>query len=715
MIAAAPTTNGTSTTPPAGAIVNSELPGVMSHHLAALHARGLWNETIKAAGIYSEADKIKLASILDTKRVLFKSAALVIPYTGIDGQNGYARVRPDKPRFSQKKPVKYESPTGRRNQVYFPPGVAELLADIGQAIIATEGEFKALASTQHGFACIGFVGVHGWAPKNKESLLPELEHIAWQGRKVSIAYDSDISEKPDVQEAEARLAAHLTNRGAIVKVIRIPAGPPDTNGKPTKLGLDDYLATQDDPKRAMRELLDKAEDPPPQKTIDVRLPGQQMDSTREGPKFIDATKLDGVSRLRFWRGSWYYWQDGAYREHQAAEVRARLVEMLMRDFFAIAQGHTSNVLDVAKSVAILPFSIEPPAWIGKAGPWPADEVLVTKSGILHLPSFAKSLDDCTRPLTPRLFTENALHYAFDIDAPQPVAWLNFLEQLWAGDQDSIALLQDWFGYCLTNDTRQQKIMMIVGPRRSGKGTIARILRETIGPANCCGPTLAGLGTNFGLWPLLGKSVGIISDARLSGRTDSQIVVERLLSISGEDALTVDRKNLEPVTCKLPTRMMILSNELPRLGDSSGALAGRMILLRLRESFYGREDHALTDKLLAELPGILNWAINGWVRLRHRGRFSQPESAADLLGELHDISSPIGEFIRECCITDPARNVARSDLYHRYEEWCEAKGRTHPEDETGFGRNLRAAIPTLGNSQHRIDGSPVRFYEGIGLA
>ena len=187
--------------------------------------------------------------------------------------------------------------------------------------------------------------------------------------------------------------------------------------------------------------------------------------------------------------------------------------------------------------------------------------------------------------------------------------------------------------------------------------------------------------------LLGKSLAIISDARIGGRTDSQIVVERLLSISGEDALTIDRKNLEPVTCKLPTRMMILSNELPRLGDSSGALAGRMILLRLRESFYGREDHGLTEKLLKELPGILNWAIAGWIRLRQRGRFVQPESAAELLGELHDISSPIGEFIRDCCVAGPAYHVRCDDLYKSYLDWCKEKGREHPGDSTGFGRNV----------------------------
>src|SRR5262249_16435837 len=146
-----------------------------------------------------------------------------------------------------------------------------------------------------------------------------------------------------------------------------------------------------------------------------------------------------------------------------------------------------------------------------------------------------------------------------------------LAQLWPNDPQSIETLQDWLGYLLTQDTRQQKMLVIVGPRRSGKGTIARIIRAMIGEENVTGPTLAGLAPNFGLWSLLGKPVAIVSDARLSHRTDSAIVTERLLSITGEDALTVDRKCMEPVTVKLPTRFVILTNELPRLGDSSGAL------------------------------------------------------------------------------------------------------------------------------------------------
>jgi putative DNA primase/helicase len=64
--------------------------------------------------------------------------------------------------------------------------------------------------------------------------------------------------------------------------------------------------------------------------------------------------------------------------------------------------------------------------------------------------------------------------------------------------------------------------------------------------------------------------------------------------------------------------VIATNELPRLSDASGALASRMIILNTPESFYGRENHDLTDDLMEELPGIFNWALDGLDRLRGQG-------------------------------------------------------------------------------------------------
>src|SRR5262249_35853944 len=151
---------------------------------------------------------------------------------------------------------------------------------------------------------------------------------------------------------------------------------------------------------------------------------------------------------------------------------------------------------------------------------------------------------------PRFFSPNCLEFDFNPHAPAPTAWLSFLAALWPDDSQSIATLQEWAGHLLTPDTRQQKILLLVGPKRSGKGTIARVIRALVGQENVAGPTLSSLSTQFGLWPLLGKTVAMIQDARLSGRSDTAAIAERLLSVSGEDAVTIDRKNLSPVTAKL---------------------------------------------------------------------------------------------------------------------------------------------------------------------
>jgi putative DNA primase/helicase len=188
----------------------------------------------------------------------------------------------------------------------------------------------------------------------------------------------------------------------------------------------------------------------------------------------------------------------------------------------------------------------------------------------------------------------------------------------------------------------------------------------------------------------------------------------MLSISGEDALTVDRKHREQITCKLSTRLMLLTNELPRLTDSSGALASRFIVLRLRESFYGREDQSLFDKLQRELPGILLWAIAGWQRLQERGHFVQPDSGCELADQMDELTSPVGVFIRDCCEIGPPHEVGVGDIFNAWKKWCDDNGRREAGTIQTFGRDLSAAVPSLRRAQPRENGERVRVYEGIGL-
>jgi putative DNA primase/helicase len=76
--------------------------------------------------------------------------------------------------------------------------------------------------------------------------------------------------------------------------------------------------------------------------------------------------------------------------------------------------------------------------------------------------------------------------------------------------------------------------------------------------------------NVGLAPPIGKMLALIPDARTPG-AGQRTIVEWLLSITGEDSLTIDRKNKDPVTLTLRSRILLLSNEELQLGDASGAL------------------------------------------------------------------------------------------------------------------------------------------------
>jgi putative DNA primase/helicase len=375
--------------------------------------------------------------------------------------------------------------------------------------------------------------------------------------------------------------------------------------------------------------------------------------------------------------------------------------------FKPTRAKVENALDALRAVCNLPASFAAPCWLKPQGQDPLD-LMACQNGLLHLPT--REL----LPSTPHLFTLNGINFAFDPKAPRPEHWLRFLGELWPEDEQSIQALQEWIAYLLTPRTHFQKIFMIVGPRRSGKGTIGRVIRMLLGEHNVCGPTLANLSRQFGLNVLVGKSAAIIADARISGRTDTPVITERLLSISGEDALSVPRKYLPDWNGKLPIRFTLMTNELPHIEDASGALASRFLILTLNQSFYGREDHQLLERFIPELPGILLWSLDGWNRLYERGRFIQPQSTEDLIKQFEDLGSPIGAFVRERCDIKVGYEVLQSRLFDAWKAWCTDNGRDRPGTIQTFGKDLRAAVSWLNVTQPRVCGTQLRYYTGLRL-
>jgi putative DNA primase/helicase len=664
-------------------------------------------------------------------------AGLLLPCRDTSGRTIALMIRPDK----EIKGCKYlwvssrnKDGTGPRASVHVPMGSRAR----SKKVRITEGILKAdLVTIQTGLLTLSVPGAQNWRPA-----LAVLKTLG--AETVRLAFDSDWSRKPDdvglplAECAEAILAADYRLEVELWD---------EADGK----GLDDLLAAGKDPRvlagdKALEEI---------RKVVPVvartRAPTGPIEA-EDDPHRLARVFLAGYQHvdgpaLRYHQGEFLRW-DGAYRpvldSAVSAEVTARVKEEFDRLNVAAVGAHVGkgptptarqvskalvgNVVQAMAGYTLLPGPLAAPCWLDGAGPFPAGEVLPTRNALVHLPQWVAGAGAAAIVApTPRFFCPHVLGYDFEPQAPEPVNWLTFLGllkprpggavqlQIWPEDPASIDTLQEWMGLNLVADTRYQKILALIGPRRSGKGSIVRVLTGLIGPENVSNPTLASLATNFGMAPLIGKLAAIITDARLGGRADIPQIVERLLSISGEDAQTIDRKHRAAWTGYLTARFTLVSNDIPRMADASNALAGRMVLLRLTRSFYGQEDETLMAKLLPELPGILLWAIEGWDRLRKRGHFLQPKSGKPLVEEMEELASPVGMFVKECCTVGPGRQIPVPELFARWRSWCEEKNRDQVGDQSSFGRNLRSVIPTLETKPARKDGKYLRFFEGVNLA
>ena len=423
--------------------------------------------------------------------------------------------------------------------------------------------------------------------------------------------------------------------------------------------------------------------------------------------------LPEKGRILHWRGEFYSWdatryvtRDRVYIDQRLYHFMAKCVTLKVHPKTGASETvafnpKSSTVNDVAHALRAVCYADlpEPQVWIDdKPGDVPAHEIVAFKNGFLHHPTRA------LLPSTDRLFCTSALDFDFTPEAPAPTEWLKFLHSLWPDDPESITTLAEMFGYLLTDDTSQQKMFMLIGPPRCGKGTILRILEALVGYANRVSPSLASLGTQFGLQPLIGKRLAMISDARLSGRADQQPIVENLLRISGEDTITIDRKNMTAWSGKMAIRFVLASNELPAFSDASAALANRFLPFKFNTSFLGKEDHGLTARLLKELPGIVIWALDGLGRLNQRGYFQRPTSADELAADLVDQTSPIRAFVQEHCVIGEHAQADRDELFKAWKTWCEAQGRDHAGTKVSFGRQLSAAFPGVKRSQPRASGT-----------
>lgn len=375
--------------------------------------------------------------------------------------------------------------------------------------------------------------------------------------------------------------------------------------------------------------------------------------------------------------------------------------------FKVNQKRKSEILDALRDIVSLDETVHAPCWLidDRNLPDPR-EIIVCQNGLLDV------RNNKLLPPNPAFFSLNSVSINYDPKVPRPIKFLNFLDSVFGNDDESKKLLKWWFGYCLTQDTRHQKMLMLVGESRSGKGVITRLLEKMVGSQSYGSMKFHKMAANFALSSAIDKTVLVFPDARIGGKIDQSAVVADLLSITGEDILFIDRKNLDPINVKLNCRIMTVSNEPLRLHDTSGALYNRLLLINFSKSVKDSEqDKELENKLNDELPGILNWAIEGWHELQKNGQFFQPESGADQLQAFSEQSSPMKEFIEDICKKGTNESIEVKRIFSAWKLWAETM-HYKPGNRNNFGRDLFSAFPNVGKERPREAGKRTYKYTGI---
>jgi putative DNA primase/helicase len=364
--------------------------------------------------------------------------------------------------------------------------------------------------------------------------------------------------------------------------------------------------------------------------------------------------------LRRWRGDWYTHDEVRWRLIDEEDVRAELVRWLtgedvqtrtaegaLKPWKPARDSQIKDVLSMLADICNRPSAMEPTAGVFLSDVW-LDARMVPKD------------------YSPAVWNTSVTTYRWDLRAgcPRTLAWLQDILS-----PEDVELLRQWVGYLVSGRTDLQKMMIILGPPRSGKGTMLWMMEELLGPGSTASVAhLAELTATFGLEPMIGAKLAVMPDVRWSSK-DAAEAVPVLLSITGCDSKDVNRKNRKVWRGRLAVRFTAASNDTPSLADASGALANRMVTITTQKSFLGKEDPGLRDVIRGEMPGILQWALGGLKKLTEAGRFVESASSEEAKEEMRQAGNPTYLFIEDACIVGAYGWVKLERLYLAYTTWC----------------------------------------------
>ena len=378
-----------------------------------------------------------------------------------------------------------------------------------------------------------------------------------------------------------------------------------------------------------------------------------------------ARTVNGGHCLKLYRGTFYGFgkDSGGWRELDEKTLEGFIGDYLRRRHVDITTKRRKDIIASLSvpSLCLIPSTTEAPFRFSTRETLDRAAVIPVKNGVLRIPDGAKSRADLQlEPLTEDIFSPYSLPVPYDPAAKAPTFARYLLDVL--PEEDDRETVRRMFGYALTPDRRLQVFFILYGEPATGKSSAILPLAALLGQNLYSTRPYEQLGDKFAAADLAGKLLNWAGEIHF---TDLGLSEERIKQITGGEPVTVERKYMPAYTAPATALLVFASNELPKLRDKTGSILRRLRMI-LFETVIDPEkrDATLQEKIGRELPGVLNFALEGLIELRKLGRFPESRKGKELIEEVRGYNDPFPEAIAECTVKKPGAFLLAKDLCDR---------------------------------------------------
>lgn len=289
-------------------------------------------------------------------------------------------------------------------------------------------------------------------------------------------------------------------------------------------------------------------------------------------------------------------------------------------------------------------------------------------------------------------------------------WHAFLETITGGDRDLTQFLQRWTGYTLTGSVREECLAFLHGTGANGKGTFTEAVRGLLGDYAITAPeSLFTEDRNNSATNDIARLSGCRMACAAELNEGTAFAESRLKAITSKDQITARFLHREFFDFAPTHKLWISGNHKPSVRGTDEGIWRRLRLIPFTVTIpEANRDKDLAEKLRAEFPGILRWAVQGCLDWQHGG-LTTPRCVADATAEYRQAEDVIGQFLEEKTERNPDARVLLPSMFEAYRHWCETNGIRRPLTATGLNRKLEERGMT------RIKSKGANFWEGIDLA